>query len=61
MSATAAERKRAQRQRARDAGLCVVNPAHGPAGENRVACAACSADAYARVKARRARLSATAQ
>jgi hypothetical protein len=39
--ASAAERKRRQRDRAREAGLCLMNPHHGPAGEGYVTCPRC--------------------
>jgi hypothetical protein len=34
--------KRRQRKKARDARLCIINPAHGPAGDGRVTCPTCS-------------------
>lgn len=49
----AAERKRRQRERARERGNCIVNPAHGLAGDGRTTCPACSAEAYARKVAAR--------
>jgi hypothetical protein len=44
---TAAQRKRAQRERARAAGRCIVNPAH-VAAAGRAVCDACNAAAHAR-------------
>jgi len=49
--------KRAQRARAREAGPCLVCCERN-ARANLSTCAECSADAYERVKARRARLAA---
>jgi hypothetical protein len=44
---TALQRKRAQRERARAAGRCIVNPAH-VAAAGRAVCEACNAAAHAR-------------
>jgi hypothetical protein len=44
---TAAQRKRAQRARARAAGRCIVNPAH-EAPQGRATCDACNVAAHAR-------------
>jgi hypothetical protein len=52
-----ADWKRAQRERARKAGLCIVC-CERKARAKKSTCAQCSAEAYERVKARRARIAA---